>query len=450
VAMGIIVAALFFSCAPSISREGPYGQITIDFAGPSARALTAGWPNNTIPTFSTVTVKVSATDMATVTTTASGSSGSVRLQVPAGNGRLIEVTALPAEGGGAPFFAKSYYGSATVDLAGGKETAVAVALSVGTSKIVLPSYDGENSTFAIAESLSGGAGAPTQMYLSDAADFELDRYGRLFVAGNGITLYTSLNEATPLSESQVIAVAYDASRNVLYSFEDTQNIYLRYRDFNGETYSLFTVGVSSEAPFSDYYGLGLAAGDGYLYATAFSYNQEDYGIGKFAVTTTGESAQATLVAFRSFSAYGIDSASGLKVNDMTYKDGVLYIAAAADGYGSGYLLNINNSRGKVIAVSTTDLAKIWDVGMSDTPGPTPPSTDLYGPDRFIGVAPKKLYVADEGFRFEDDPQQSWNYVTDVNRVVEIDLETGKISATGLDGQAAFLKNFSGFYAYDPS
>jgi hypothetical protein len=280
----------------------------------------------------------------------------------------------------------------------------------------------------------------------------MDAYGRLFVGGYGLWLYSSAlgqNPEAQLSDNEVHSIAFDPSTNALYSFEENEGIYLIYRDLSGASTVPYDVIVSSEAQLNDSYGLSLAAGAGFMYAPVFSSSQDAYGIGKFAVTKTGESAQATVVAFTPFSAIGIDYASGLKVNDMIVRDGVLYIAAAVHGNPNGnvypYYLNSMKSRGKVIALSTADLTKLWEVGMTDTPVPTSPATEFYGPARFVGVAPRKLYVADEGFSWEDSPSY-YDQVTDVNRVVEINLDTGEIEAIGLNGEATFFENFTGYYA----
>lgn len=60
--------------------------------------------------------------------------------------------------------------------------------------------------------------------------------------------------------------------------------------------------------------------------------------------------------------------------------------------------------------------------------PVPPVSEtlstkyFYGPQRFVGIKPKKLVISDEGVAFYTDADGS-NYYKNVNRVVIVDLET---------------------------
>ena len=446
-ALSVAVVLLSVSCAASVSRGGEYGTLAVALGGP--RSLETGWPGATLPAFASVTVKVSAPDMSTVTATASGNEGSISLKVPAGNDRLVEIFAVPAAGGGVPFFAKSYYGSATADLEEGKQSNVSIALSLGESIIVLPTYsDTGISSLAFATSLSGDIVQTLEMALSVDSDFELDTYGRTFVSGNGLVRYTTLDDSDPLSESSTLGLAYDGSINILYEIVESNGIYPVYRDLSVESYIPQIIDQPAEVEYTDNYGLALAAGGGYVYMPVFNPTQEAYGIGKFTVTPGEQSAQANFVAFVAFNAIGIDTGSGFKVRDMIVKDEVLYVAASEHAFQYGGYPEDLISRGKVVAVSTTNLSKLWEVGYSESGLPTLPEQEFYGPARFIGVAPKKLYIADEGFTWVDTENYA-DPASNLDRVVEIDLETGKIMGTGLVGEASFFEDFSDVYVYGP-
>jgi hypothetical protein len=71
--------------------------------------------------------------------------------------------------------------------------------------------------------------------------------------------------------------------------------------------------------------------------------------------------------------------------------------------------------------------------------PDRPETQFYGPKRFIGIAPKKLYVADDGFTVTG----SYGNQTEVNqnRVVEVDLDAKAISGSGLQDASEFFVQY---------
>lgn len=448
--LSVAVISLALSCAASISRGGDYGTLTVAFGG--ARGLETGWPGNTLPAFGTVTVKVSASDMSTVTSTASGYAGSISVQVPAGNDRLVEVTAVPASGSGAPFFAQSYYGSTSADLTEGEKTNVSISLSLGTSKIVLPSFDTTYqglSTLKFADSITGPAAQTVQMdYMSDESDFELDSYGRIFSDGSGIYHYTNLSDApVQLSAATSNDLAYDASQTRLYQMYDQDGVYIYYYNVGATTPTQVDIEAPSGYDFNfAAYGSGVAAADGFLYATVMS--QDVYYLGKFTVPEGSSLVVANLQQAVTLSSLGISG--NLRIRDMIVKDGVLYIAVSESNMA--YYVDELVSRGKVIAVSASTLgAPLWTVGGASTGFPTSANKNVqfFGPARFVGVAPKKLYLADEGFTWLESSNFPGN-PTNVDRVVEVDLESHKITAVGLDGEATFFEDFSGYNVYGPT
>lgn len=446
VLLGTLIFSLSLSCAAAVSRGGEYGTLNVAFGG--ARGLETGWPGNAMPSFSSVTIKVSAPDMGTVSSTFSGYSGSVSLKIPAGSGRLVEVTAVPASGA-APFFAQSYYGSATADVADGGQATVPIKLALGTSKIVLPSFDTtyqSTSTLKFADSFSGGSTQTVYMTpMTDESDFELDPYGRFFFAGNGIQHATNLvDNPVQLSPDQATDLAYDASQNRLYALYDQDGVNLRY--YNVATAETTPISVAPPAGYSfnsAVLGAGIAAADGFIYANVMSQDSNYY-LGKFTVPAGETSVVAELVAVVNWSNLDVTG----EIRDMIVKDGVLYIISTQRYVGDGYTTYSDSleSRGRLTAISTANLAQLWETGFSETGLPSNPAKEFYGPTRFVGVAPKKLYIADEGFRWEYTTQQTANPIN-VDRVIEVDLDQKAITGVGLEGEATFFQDFSTYIIY---
>lgn len=442
--LAVLCSAIVFSalsCAASISRGGDYGTLTVAFGGP--RGLETGWPGNTLPAFGAVTVTVSAADMSTVTSTTSSASGSVSVTVPAGNNRLVEVTAVPVAGA-APFMAKSFYGSASADVTEGGQTTVSIKLSLGTSKIVLPSFMGNGGELDFAESLSGPVSEGAIMAsMTESTDFELDAYGRVYMAGNGVMQFTAMEEeAIGLTESVTTDLAYDPSLQVLYANYDMEN--LRRFDVSGESYTQLYIMSPAGYSYGNSLGSAIAAGNGFLYMTVLNQDLDKNGLAKMVVTPGTEDAQSSVVAFVTLASLGISSP--FQVKDMTVKDGVLYILVAESSVYTYIYSDDLISRGKLIAVSTTNLAKLWEIGYSGTNLPNNPAKQFYGPVRFVGVAPKKLYIADEGFRWQFTTNIDGNPIN-VDRVIEVDLDQQTITGVGLEGEATFFTDFSSYYVY---
>ena len=122
----------------------------------------------------------------------------------------------------------------------------------------------------------------------------------------------------------------------------------------------------------------------------------------------------------------LDLESPLEIRDMTVKDERLYVLAGQNvGYGVPH-------HGKLVEIDLSSLLKTRELGWTSADYPTDPATQLYGPQRFIALAPRKLIVADEGSDGSGD----------VDRVVEFDLESWTISDIGLDGVVTFFNSYA--------
>jgi hypothetical protein len=451
---GIVAAALALSCAPSVSHGGDYGTVQVGFGNSAARAFATGWPGATLPTFSSVTVKVTGTGMSPVTATASGFSGSISVQVPAGNNRLVELTAVPAAGSGAPEFAKSYYGTATVNLTEGQTTAITIKLSLGESKIVMPK-DGLGvtpSVTLIADSLTSGVTATIE---DEAWGFTFDNYGRLYMGSNNtgfLLRYASVAGTAEGIDDYYTpnALAYDASKNRLYAMNNGDGWILWYLDVGATTLTDISIQLPSGYSVA-YSSRGLAVdAQGFLYLVLLNSASETNGIAKLSIGAfSGESAPATLVGFTPLSSLGLGSDLGLEVVDLRAQGGALYIAATGLEAGSNYI-DYLYSRGKLVAVDASSLSKLWETGWAGDAAhfPSAPNknTQFFGPLAFVAVSPKKLYIADEGFYWDGTPS---TYAQAISRVLEVDLDTHQITGVGLE-DLYFVDDYQFLFIYGPA
>lgn len=448
------IIALFsiFACAAHVSRS-EYGTVKINVGG--ERCLETGWPAGVTPTFGSVIVTVSAADMETISKTFSGGSGTIELSVPAGSNRLVQVEASPAAGGGAPYFALSYGGTATVDLSEGETTTATITLALTKTKILLQDY----SAYALytADSISGGlnSGSVQGVYFNETSDPCFDPYGRLYFYDAEMNyLYRFTASLTAPGQVSIPNIsdngtAYSPSNQRLYFFYNNEYWQLQYWDVTqtGEPSS-----VSIYPPSEVIYFQPVVAADetGSVYACAYDLESEESVLQRIVKMSIGaesaNSAQATQVASVLYSAIGLTYAeTPLTVRDLYAKDGVLYIAASEVIAAEYYPATSAYSRGKVVALRTSDLTKLWETGWSGDSNkfPTNSSTQFYGPVRFVGIAPKRIYVADDGFSW--DGEKGGYHYFDVDRVVEINAETGAFAATGLNGEVSFFSAYSGTY-----
>jgi hypothetical protein len=86
------------------------------------------------------------------------------------------------------------------------------------------------------------------------------------------------------------------------------------------------------------------------------------------------------------------------------------------------------------------MSPLWETGWNEDAVPSDgDDATFYGPIRFVGLAPKKLYVADEGFYWSG---VGGSALQDVDRVVEIDLEPEAVSGIGQRGAVVFFSKYT--------
>jgi hypothetical protein len=171
--------------------------------------------------------------------------------------------------------------------------------------------------------------------------------------------------------------------------------------------------------------------DGYIYAPVMKYISDVpyYYIAKFALGAQADVVFGTqLIAVADFSALGLTDGTDLRIEDMTIVDGKLYIAAGEHDYYGAY------HRGKIVEVNTSNMAKLREFGWSPTSLPSSPSTQFYGPKRFLGVAPGKLIVADEGALSG----------ANIDRVAEVDLDSGTIAGIWFLNTVNFFSDYTSY------
>lgn len=450
-AMSLILA----SCAAFGARGGT-GTVRVALGG--GTGAKAGNVNpGFLPIFTSLTVTVSGPDMSPVSATVSLDNVTIdatnyqtferllsaSLEVPAGSGRVVEIYAVPdwdltelyyslmtpTNAYNYPTFVKAYGGSSTVNVNASGTTNVSIRLEAAETKILLPDSAENASYIYAADSVFDTAPAQTQVYLDSGRDLEFDRYGYLYASdADGIMKYSNPEDpdgsdtdhsGLPETDSPL---AYDKTNDQFYFYYyDIDANYLR----NSLTNSNIIFADSSWS-FRDF---SLAVDpSGYVYA---SLNNAGYGpcIARLSVSGT----TATVVAAASYESLGLTvgmvEISQLTVSDMQVKDGRLYIAAGE------HQPNSSLHHGKIVEARLSDLAWLREIGWADATETTPipdPSKHFYGPTRFVALAPRKLIFADEGIIGD---------TIDINRVVEVDLDTWSVSGVSAELSLTLFANY---------
>ena len=379
--------------------------------------------------------------MPTASKTVPGDAGSVTVQVPAGPARKVEVYAVPDWAATQeiyvetylPTLAKAYGGTVIVDVAGGQKVPVSMDMDVVETKILLP---GQSGFSLVAQSLQGPVDDPGGFpWLSSDSDFEFDRFGRVYITDNSwiMSRFSDLN-GDDIEYNLAPApsrLAYDKRNERMYYLNYGD---LWYLDLRNDFYDII-----NNATAITFQGNGLAVDDeGYVYISAYDESLDDGEIiAKLLIFDNGEVLEAQLVDYATYESLGLrdwyDDMEGylvfgiLPVEDMRFQEGLLYIAAG--DHGNEYE---SQHHGKIVAVDTSDLTKVREIGWAQADWETPipdPTKQFYGPMRFLAIVPRKLIFADQGYE--------GNLESEIDRVVELDLDTWSISGIGLDGEVSF-------------
>jgi hypothetical protein len=445
--MFLVVAAAAFAlaaCSPLVS-SGSQGEILVYLGGDASSRALSDPPFTELPVFSSITIRVSGPGMEPVEFNVDVNQSSFATMVPGGSDRVVEVyapvdwdataTAYPGNVSLMPTLVKAYGATATVDVVPGQRVTAVLRLEVAETKILLPNVidtepEGSNAGFiGYADSLFA---VPSQLFdlkdiltnsvsLVSDSDIDYDRYGNLYFSSDG-TIYrrstldaNSLIPATQVTTSEVISnISMDRKSNRLF-FINSGLHYLELSD--SLQYTVILPGTYE----TDGYPLALDNSENLYCLVTLTSN--DHYLAKLHIDGT----TSTLVASVSLSDLGL---VGLTVRDMTVKDGKLYLLAGENWQGS-----TTHQHGKLVEIDPVTMTKTRELGWS-ADHPTDPATQLYGPQRFLALAQHKLIFADEGLVVIDEIN------TNVDRVVEVDLETWSISAIGLEDAVTFYYDYS--------
>ncbi len=448
-AAALLAAALLASCALFGSR-GDTGTVTVSI-GRGAGAKAGGVSPEFLPIFTSLTLSVSGPDMAPVSGTVSlGDVGfetpeqaaafvnllSASLDVPAGSGRVVSIYAPvdwdltkayydlvnPTSSYSYLKFVKAYGGRAVVNVEAGGTTNVAIRLEVAETKIPLP--DASDYGFVrVADSLSDPEPTSMTKRLDTEYDLEFDRYGYLYFSDADGILQYSAPEANAVYSGTHGHIGVP-SNPLAYDKRNDQFFFL----LDGELReSLHNTNISLDG--GSFYDNALAVdAEGYVYASLTQGESYPF-IAKLSVV----GGTAAIVRTATYESLGLgyrEAYEGeswfypLHVADMQVKDGRLYIAA---GEHDGTALH----HGKIVEAALSDLEKLREIGWSSTT-PTNPDKQFYGPTRFLAVAPRKLIVADEGAEG----------AAEVDRVVEVDLDSWEFGGIGLEGAVSFFNDYA--------
>jgi len=304
------------------------------------------------PNLTSVALVVTAPGMATISTTASVTAGSITVSVPAGPARTFTLLLNNPSA--------TLEGVATVDLQPGETTTINVTPTLGATQIVVPD---EFASRLDQISDMTGTGWTTLAPASSAYAVAFDSLGRLYVAsGAGVYKMNDISGPFPTSAiataqaSPITAMAMDLTRGLLY-FIDGVNLYsIQVTPSLGAQSLLSPLSSILAVPSSD----GLAVdSEGFLYLTGFSLAS---GIASIVKVNPGTLAIAASLS------------SGLSNPwDVMVKDNYVYVS----DYGA-----------KKIVRLTTSLQPV-----DSFPGPT--SDPFVGPKRFLAILNKPITVIDD-------------------------------------------------------
>ncbi len=471
-ALGLLVgASVLISCPSAVSRGGS-GVIKVSL-GPSASRAILDAP--IFPVFSSATVTITGSGMTPVSASLMG--GSASLEVPAGDDRVITVDAVPdwtatvaANPAAVPAtHATRYGGTATVDVKSGGTENVSMNLVVTGTQIALLSVGG---AFYFAPSFSAVATAKNDFGESDLgveADLELDQYGRLYVSDweptylySYVMRYDGGGSANPVVTEIVTSegipmtrIALDGTKGRLYYvgyYDDSTSHGSPVGYHEAATGQHVFFGQPTNLPGEwDIYQSGLAFRpaialdkNGEVIMPLFDRGADVENIGDesyyLAKATTGTPyysaeeggyvADTTITATQTYAAADLNDDSGnpLVVQDMLTIGDTVYILLSDVDHDAR-----TRSRGKIVALRAGNLSNPRSAGWSSSAFPSSPQTQFYGPARFIGLSPGKLYVADDGYT---------SPTSNANRVVEVTLDPLSIS-----GVSAVPSDVTFFHEY---
>lgn len=466
----LAASAASLSCSSALVERG-LSTIVIQTSPPVGRSLSGGWTmgEETLPSFSSITVTVRGSGQDPVVGTFADPSGAISLTVRPGSGLSVSVSATPDWEATAvrypdaqlPVLVSGYSGGAVVDAPANGTVSATVSLAPAATRIPVPNPNGDLK-LGVADSLSSQSLSTYDLVdVTIDSQVAFDKSGLLYVSmyGNVGVFGAALGNpySTVQFEYDIMDFALCSATNRVYGVYSSDGYVVRFVDLDDAE------PTAADAMSMDAYQIqqgGIAVDAlGYLYVPAYELSTEASGILRFSV---GEPlngiAEATPIAFATSEDLGLgywydngDAGtvfSAMDIQDMTIANGVLVIALTEmypytyDDLGAPDPVG----RGIVVGIDPNSLKRIWTCAEIDDLSPNypdDPTTQLYGPMRFLAVAPKRLYVLDAGFTWSGVTN---TYLENVTRAVAIDLETGAIAETGLNGQVDYFEtDYSTYY-----
>ncbi|HOZ73251.1 MAG TPA: hypothetical protein PK179_12110 [Spirochaetales bacterium] len=454
----LTASAASLSCSSALVERG-LSTIVIQTSPPVGRSLSGGWTmgEGTLPNFSSITVTIRGAGRDPVVGTFDDPSGAVSLTVRPGSGLSVSVSATPDWEATAvrypdaqlPVLVSGYSGGAVVDAPANGTVSATVSLAPATTRIPVPNPNGDWQ-LGVAAGLSSGSLETYELPdLTTDSHVAFDKSGLLYVSmyGNVGVFGAALDNPydTVQFENDVLDFALCSATNRVYGVYSSNSFYfVRFVDLDDAE------PTATDMSAMDAYQIqqgGIAVDAlGYLYVPAYELSTEASGILRFSVDDT---ATATTIAFASFEELGLGYFTGLIntiVQDMTIANGVLVVALSEIDAYYGISADLLTGRGMIVGIEPNSLKRLWTCGELDELSPNYPDdpvAQLYGPRRFLAVSPKRLYVLDAGFSWSGEAADP---LKNEMRVVAVNLETGAIAETGLNGQVDYFEtDYSTYY-----
>lgn len=444
--------ALAVSCRSALESEG-LAIVTLTLPGfddatgtVGSRGLLDGWPMGGLPDFSSLTVSVSGPGMSPVTRSLAAYAGSVEIPVTPGSSRLVSIRAVPDwtataaryPGKPLPTLAKAYAGSATVDVEAGKAASVSISLALAETKILVPNPNG-NWQLGVAEDISNVIpDTMSAVAFSSSSNFTYDHYGLLYFSGSENTIYVHAVLGTSLeffvcNSIPVTSVAVSSRDKLVYGscyqFSDGDGITIFNLRNNDPTEEVIS------SPFSTILiGPGGIAVDstGIVYVPAIQDGIA--GIAGLSISDIDGSPNASPLIFASYEQLGIGFwfegiFKPIALVDIAFVNNLLVVAIPNVVNQAN---DPDSSRGMVLALEPGTLAVRWKAGWPGDENyfPTDPTSQFYGPARFVGFTQSSVYVVDDGYYYDSQP-------TDVDRIIEVSTVDGTFRGIGLKDASEF-------------
>jgi hypothetical protein len=481
--MTIFASLALASCMSPVLGDKTATIVIATSPATGSRALTDGWPMGGLPVFSDITVSVLDSDGNEMLLPREPvvSGNSITVTVVAGKNLTLVVDAAPdwdataaaydTYEGGFPMLVNMYSGRKIFSVNAGATTAVTIELATGGTKILLPMLSSvASSALGIADSFTSSTINTTYDFsdLSIQSYFSYDRYGHLLLSRNDtVYAYSDLSSAfaSYYFGSGLTDIVLSEASNRLYGLLESDGFILEFLDLDDSEPVAASITIPSGYSLSGY---GVAAdGLGRVYVPAYYDASNSDGILRLSVddldgTLTAASGFVSLESIGlQYTVYYVGGDIGtetLQIEDMRVVNGILYILGSqvTSSYSiSGISSDNAYSRGKIVAVDTSTMKKLWETGWNSSrnfPSSDTDSSIFAGPRRFVAMAPKRLYVLDDGFGWLDHGLSETIDVSEVNRVIEIDTARGAIvSSTIFTGEYSvvpdYLYLYSGGYIY---